>query len=137
MNSGAPIFYGAPSLNDLRICGPFSTPGDRIARRSLVHLRFAEGFGRDSQHDHEADDDLLQEGRHAEQIKPVAQHADDEHADDRTANSPCAARQRRAADHDRRDGVQLVADCPTTAATKSSRAARTMPDRPASTLHTM
>ncbi len=44
-------------------------------------------FGTHGEHDDDADDDLLQEGGDVEKIEAVAQHADDQHADQRSADA--------------------------------------------------
>ena len=48
--------------------------------------------------------------RHRHQVQPVAQHADRQHAEQRPGEPAIAALERRAADRDRRDGVELEAD---------------------------
>ena len=70
----------------------------------------SQGFRGDGKDDDGADDDLLQEGRHVQEIEAVAQHADDQDADQRAADGPGAAGERRAADDHRRDRVELVAE---------------------------
>ena len=57
-----------------------------------------------------ADDDLLDERRHLQKVEAVAQETDDQHAERRAADAADAAGQARAADDDRRDRVELVAD---------------------------
>ena len=51
----------------------------------------------------------LPEGADVEQVQPVAEHADDERADQRADDAALAAEEVGAADHDRSDGAQLLA----------------------------
>ena len=61
----------------------------------------------------EDDDDAGNDGlpflRHRHDAQAVGERADDERADDRAEDRALAAAERRAADDDRGDGVELVA----------------------------
>src|SRR5437667_332095 len=61
---------------------------------------------------HRGDDDypdhhLLDGGRHVEHHQSVEQHTHDQGANDGVGDFAAAAKQRRASDHGRRDGLQL------------------------------
>src|SRR5918998_33657 len=64
-----------------------------------------EVHGRDQ---HGSDGDLLPEGLDADDDEAVAEHGRDEDADDGAEDRPDTAEQAGAADHDRRDGVEVV-----------------------------
>ena len=86
---------------------PVVAQGRRISERSgLERRRYVVERGRwltasvraaaqdvehDGERDDDADDDLLDERRHAQQVQPVAQHADDQHAEGRAADGADAA----------------------------------------------
>src|SRR5258706_1887380 len=64
----------------------------------------------DGGEDDQAFDDLLPEGRDVEEEQAVVQHADDEAAEHRAANRAASAGERCAANDDRRDGIEFVAE---------------------------
>src|SRR6266487_1529082 len=65
---------------------------------------------RDREHDDRADDDFLDVVRPPHLLAAVAQERHDQGADHRARDAPFAALQAAAADHDRRDDVELGAD---------------------------
>src|SRR3954449_12878030 len=80
-----------------------------VERDMALGLLAAQDVEHDGERDDDADHDLLDERGHAHQAQPVAQDADDEHAERGAADRADAALQRRAADHDGRDRIELVA----------------------------
>src|ERR1700722_11981549 len=77
--------------------------------RGSLSLSIAHGVRRHCDRDHDADDDLLNEGRDLQEVQAIAQEADDQDANGRTADASDAARQAGAPDDDGRNRVQLVA----------------------------
>src|SRR5260221_574170 len=91
-------------ITTLRQCPPSGGP----ALRPMLSLQHrVEQHG---DHDHAADDDLLEKRRDAEQVEAVAQHAHDQGADQRAAERALAAHQAGAADHSGGDRGPLVVD---------------------------
>src|SRR6478672_5425323 len=95
---------GPPRLHDTDTAAA-TTINPTMRLRTVLPLQHSIEQDRDD--DHAADDDLLQERRDAEQVQAVAEHAHDQRADQRAAERALAAHQARAANHRRRDRVEL------------------------------
>src|SRR3990172_6574446 len=61
----------------------------------------------DRHDDDRADDDELDVRRHVDEVEAVAEHGDDDHAEEGPNQATVAAAEPGAADHDRRDRVEL------------------------------
>src|ERR1700737_3536386 len=75
---------------------------------SLSAAAMRELVGGDGEnHENPGDQDLV-DGRYADQRQPVAEHADDQRAEQRADNRSASAEETRAAEHHRRDAVEIL-----------------------------
>src|SRR5580704_12883089 len=75
---------------------------------SWYEVSFAELVEQYGKEYHRTEHDFLRVRLNVEQIHEIVQHADEQRADERPHNRTPAAHERRAADHDRGDGLQFV-----------------------------
>ena len=87
-----------PGMGGIRPDTPFSTEG----QTGSVHVE------QHAAKDDHADDKRLPIAVHADDIHAVGHLRDEQRADERTENSADAAEQAYAADHGRRDGIELL-----------------------------